>query len=142
MLRVDLKAAGIPYLDASGLFFDFHSLRCETGYNRADAAGVSPRVGIQKMMRYSIARIEAGRYTRPDGRSTWKAATGLLPSLKTDRRKASGFGTTGTHGKPIKELRAAFLALHAGDGIVRLAGTVSGDSEPRLQSYARHRIRP
>ena len=25
MLRMDLEAAGIPYRDASGLFFDFHS---------------------------------------------------------------------------------------------------------------------
>src|SRR5262249_43371381 len=43
MLRVDLKAAGIPYRDAAGLVFDFHSLRCETA-TLADAAGVSPRV--------------------------------------------------------------------------------------------------
>ena len=43
MLRVDLEAAGIPYRDASGLVFDFHSLRCELA-TLADAAGVSPRV--------------------------------------------------------------------------------------------------
>ena len=41
MLRVDLEAAGIPYRDAAGLVFDFHSLRCETA-TLADAAGVSP----------------------------------------------------------------------------------------------------
>jgi integrase len=43
MLRRDLKAAGIPYRDASDLVFDFHSLRCEMA-TLADAAGVSPRV--------------------------------------------------------------------------------------------------
>ena len=43
MLRVDLEAAGIAYRDASGLVFDFHSLRCEMA-TLADAAGVSPRV--------------------------------------------------------------------------------------------------
>src|SRR5262249_12142326 len=43
MLRVDLEAAGIPYRDAAGLVFDFHSLRCETA-TLADAAGISPRV--------------------------------------------------------------------------------------------------
>ena len=62
MLRADLKAAGIPYRDASGLFFDFHSLRCETA-TLADAAGVSPRV-VQKMMRHSTLEL-TGRYTRP-----------------------------------------------------------------------------
>ncbi len=41
MLRYDLAAAGIPYRDAAGLVFDFHSLRCETA-TLADAAGVSP----------------------------------------------------------------------------------------------------
>ncbi len=41
MLRVDLKAAGILYEDVSGLFFDFHALRCQTA-TLADAAGVSP----------------------------------------------------------------------------------------------------
>ena len=39
MVRKDLEAAGIPYRDASGLVFDFHSLRCEMA-TLADAAGV------------------------------------------------------------------------------------------------------
>jgi integrase len=62
MLRPDLEAAGIPYQDASGLFFDFHSLRCETA-TLADAAGVSPRV-VQKLMRHSTLEL-TGRYTGP-----------------------------------------------------------------------------
>jgi hypothetical protein len=45
MLRVDLKAADIDYEDTSGLFFDFHSRRCELA-TLADAAGVSPRVVV------------------------------------------------------------------------------------------------
>ena len=43
MVRSDLEAAGIPYRDAAGMVFDFHSLRCELA-TLADAAGVSPRV--------------------------------------------------------------------------------------------------
>ncbi len=62
MLRVDLAAAGIPYRDAAGFVFDFHSLRCETA-TLADAAGVSPRV-VQKLMRHSTLEL-TGRYTRP-----------------------------------------------------------------------------
>ena len=29
MLRPDLERAGIPYVDAGGLVFDFHALRCQ-----------------------------------------------------------------------------------------------------------------
>jgi len=43
MLHPDWQAAGIPYEDASGLFFDFHALRCQTA-TLADAAGVSASV--------------------------------------------------------------------------------------------------
>ncbi len=78
MLRPDLEAAGIPYQDASGLFFDFHSLRCETA-TLADAAGVSPRV-VQKLMRHSTLEL-TGRYTRPRAVDI-EAAAGMLPSLK------------------------------------------------------------
>ena len=46
MLRPDLERAGIPYVDAGGLVFDFHSLRCEMA-TLADQAGVTPRV-VQK----------------------------------------------------------------------------------------------
>jgi hypothetical protein len=42
MLRVDLKRAGIRYRDASGLVFDFHSLRCEFGDAGRSSRGVSP----------------------------------------------------------------------------------------------------
>jgi len=68
MVRTDLEAAGVPYEDASGRFFDFHSLRCELA-TLADAAGISPRV-VQKMMRHSKLEM-TGRYTRP-GLSTSK----------------------------------------------------------------------
>ena len=78
MLRVDLEAAGIPYRDAAGLVFDFHSLRCETA-TLADAAGVSPRV-VQKMMRHSTLEL-TGRYTKPRVVDI-EAAANMLPSLK------------------------------------------------------------
>ena len=40
MLKVDLAFAGIPYIDAAGLVFDFHALRCECA-TLADQAGSS-----------------------------------------------------------------------------------------------------
>jgi hypothetical protein len=65
MLCVDLKAAGIPYQDVSGQFFDFHALRCELA-DLADAAGVSPRL-VHGMMRQSTLEL-TGRYTKPRDR--------------------------------------------------------------------------
>ena len=62
MLRPDLERAGIPYVDAGGLVFDFHALRCQCA-TLADQAGVTPRV-VQKLMRHSTLEL-TGRYTRP-----------------------------------------------------------------------------
>jgi len=94
MLRVDLEAAGIPYRDAAGLVFDFHSLRCQTA-TLADAAGVSPRV-VQKMMRHSTLEL-TGRYTRPRAVDI-EAAAGMLPSLKpeSDNPESIALAATGT----------------------------------------------
>jgi integrase len=83
MLRRDLAIAGIVYEDASGLFFDFHSLRCQTA-TLADQAGISPRV-VQKIMRHSSLEL-TGRYTRPRAVDI-EAATSILPSLKPEGSK-------------------------------------------------------
>jgi integrase len=92
MLRVDLDAAGIAYQDASGQFFDFHSLRCQMATN-ADAAGVTPRV-VQKMMRHSTLEL-TGRYTRPRVVDIENAAS-LLPSLKPEGDQPQSLAKTGT----------------------------------------------
>ena len=98
MLRRDLEAAGIPYRDASGLVFDFHSLRCEMA-TLADAAGVSPRV-VQKMMRHSTLEL-TGRYTRPRAVDI-EAAAGMLPSLKPEADHAvERVAMTGTDSSPV-----------------------------------------
>jgi hypothetical protein len=92
LLRRDLKAAGIEYQDASGLFFDFHSLRCQTA-TMADAAGVSPRV-VQKLMRHSSLEL-TGRYTRPRAVDI-EAAAEKLPSLKPAGDPLETLAATGT----------------------------------------------
>ncbi len=81
MLRADLEATGIPYQDASGLFFDFHALRCQMA-TLADQAGVSPRI-VQRIMRHSSLEL-TGRYTKPRTEEIERAAA-LLPSLKPER---------------------------------------------------------
>ncbi len=60
MVRGDLEAAGIPYIEG-GRVFDFHSLRGLLGSYLA-AAGVHPRVA-QELMRHSDIKLTMGVYT-------------------------------------------------------------------------------
>jgi integrase len=94
LLRADLEAAGLPYRDASGLVFDFHSLRCETA-TLADAVGVTPRV-VQKLMRHSTLEL-TGRYTRPRAVDV-EAAASKLPSLKPEGDRPEALAATGSDG--------------------------------------------
>jgi integrase len=95
LLQADLAVAGIAYQDASGLFFDFHSLRCQTA-TLADAAGVSPRV-VQRLMRHSTLEL-TGRYTRPRAVDIENAAS-MLPSLKPSGGRPDSLAATGTESR-------------------------------------------
>ena len=116
MLRPDLERAGIPYVDAGGLVFDFHALRCQCA-TLADQAGVTPRV-VQRLMRHSTLEL-TGRYTRPRAVDIEKAAESL-PSLRpdADRPNASTLAATGTDGQPISKAFAEYLP-NSGDGLRR-----------------------
>ena len=61
VLRVDLEAAGIPYVDSRGLTFDFHSLRGQFATSLA-RAGV-PLTDAQQLMRHSTPALTANIYT-------------------------------------------------------------------------------
>jgi integrase len=121
MLRRDLARAGIVYEDASGLFFDFHSLRCQTA-TLADQAGISPRV-VQKIMRHSSLEL-TGRYTRPRAVDI-EAAASMLPSLKPEGSKPEALAATGTDGRPISKDFSLILP-YSGDAEGR-SGTVTGE---------------
>jgi hypothetical protein len=92
MLKIDLQAAGIDYRDASGLVFDFHSLRCQTA-TLADQAGCSPRV-VQRLMRHSTLEL-TGRYTRPRAVDLERAAS-ALPTLRPTPTNREVLAATGT----------------------------------------------
>jgi hypothetical protein len=92
MLKIDLGAAGIDYRDASGLVFDFHSLRCQTA-TLADQAGCSPRV-VQRLMRHSTLEL-TGRYTRPRAVDLERAAS-ALPTLRPTPTNREALAATGT----------------------------------------------
>ena len=62
MLRPDLEAAGIPYVDHRGETFDFHALRGQF-VTQMDRAGVS-LVKAQRLARHSSPNLTANLYTR------------------------------------------------------------------------------
>jgi len=61
MLRPDLEAAGIGYVDDAGRYCDFHSLRHTTGSLLA-ASGVHPKIA-QEIMRHSDINLTMSLYT-------------------------------------------------------------------------------
>ena len=107
LLRADLKAAEIPYVDAAGRVFDFHSLRCQTA-TLLDAAGVSPRVA-QRVMRHSTPGL-TDKYTRPRAVDV-EAAALAIPTLGQAADGPDAARATGTDGqimgKPRKPSRSA-----------------------------------
>jgi integrase len=61
MVKADLEAAGIPYIDAQGRVFDAHALRHQFITNLA-RAGVG-QTSAQKLARHSTPNLTAGFYT-------------------------------------------------------------------------------
>ena len=95
MLKADLAGAGIPYVDESGRYTDFHALRHTTGSLLA-AAGVHPKI-IQSIMRHSDINLTMPRYTHIF-RGQESEAVAKLPDLGVSSRKQRD-ATTGTNGK-------------------------------------------
>jgi integrase len=104
MLRLDLAEAQIPYVDDSGRYADFHSLRHSTGSLLA-AAGVHPKV-IQSIMRHSDINLTMSRYTHIF-RGQEAEAVAKLPDLGTPDREGDETTATGTNGKNDLALRLA-----------------------------------
>ncbi len=78
VVQKDLKAAGIPYVDAKGEYADFHSLRKTFG-TMLTLAGVPQRV-VMELMRHSDMRLTAKTYTDA-GMLPVDATITKLPSL-------------------------------------------------------------
>jgi integrase len=90
MLKADLEAVKIPYVDDAGRYCDFHSLRHSTG-SLLVASGAHPKV-VQSIMRHSDINLTMSRYTHIFRGQESEAVAGLpdlsLPSSKT--QKATG----------------------------------------------------
>jgi len=98
MLKEDLAAANIPYVDDAGRYADFHVLRYSTGSLLA-AAGVHPKT-IQIIMRHSDINLTMSRYTHIfQGQES--EAIAKLPDLSQPSREKQRATATGTDGKTI-----------------------------------------
>lgn len=95
MLKADLSDAGIPYVDDSGRYADFHSLRHTTGSLLA-ASGVHPKV-VQSIMRHSDINLTMSRYTHIF-RGQEAEAVAKLPNFSIANTKSSITSPTGTDG--------------------------------------------
>ncbi len=123
MIRRDLKAAGIPYKDASDHVADFHALR--HSYITALAMSRAPVKVIQSLARHSTPVLTLGTYAHV-GLYDQTAALDALPgpAPATPEREAAKLAATGTEGRTHRKTFAPSLP-HAGDGmgvIVSLRG--------------------
>ena len=98
MLKADLKAAKIPYIDDAGRYADFHSLRHSTGSLLA-AAGVHPKV-IQSIMRHCDINLTMSRYTHIF-RGQESDAVAALPDLSLPSKERQKAVATGTDNRPV-----------------------------------------
>ncbi len=91
MLRHDLQAAGIAYVDEQGRQADFHALR-HTFISMLAQAGIHPKTA-QELARHSDINLTMQAYTHL---RTADLASGLsaLPSLTSSRETLKATGTT------------------------------------------------
>ena len=102
IIRIDLKAAGIPYTDESGNVFDFHALRHQFISNLA-AAGVHPKTA-QELARHSDIKLTMNRYTHVL-RGELDKAIDLLPDYAAEQNRQSAQAVkTGTNDLPVNAM--------------------------------------
>ena len=103
MLKADLEAAGIEYVDDAGRYADFHALRHSMGSLLA-ASGVHPKIA-QSLMRHSDINLTLSRYSHVFSGQESEAIEKLPDFSLTDtsRQKA-----TGTDGKAIQDDKNAY----------------------------------
>ncbi|MFL5243883.1 MAG: site-specific integrase [Gemmataceae bacterium] len=98
MLRHDLKAAGIPYVDESGRFADFHALR-HTFITNMVKSGVSPKAA-QSLARHSTIYLTMNVYTTLTVNDQASALASLppIPAMSVVEMGKEELRATGTYG--------------------------------------------
>ena len=90
MIRVDLKAAGIDYIDEAGRYADFHSLR-HTFITALARSGVHPKVA-QELARHSTITLTMDKYSHTSLESEVEAIE-KLPDFTAEKESARATGT-------------------------------------------------
>jgi integrase len=101
MIRGDLEAAGIPYVDEAGLFADFHALR-HSFVSMLAAGNVSPAMA-QRLARHSDINLTMSRYTHTvfTDEATALSALPQFPSVTNPTTTGrAALRATGTDGAP------------------------------------------
>jgi hypothetical protein len=110
MFKADLEAGGIPYVDADGLFADFHCLR-HTFISNLARGGIHPKVA-QALARHSTITLTMDRYSHTLVEEQ-SAALAVLPDLSGAGQEA--VRATGTDDARGGQKNLAFrLALSGG----------------------------
>jgi len=141
MISADLEACGIAYVDDSGRFADFHSLRHTTGSLLA-ASGVHPKIA-QVLMRHSTVDLTLSRYTHIFAGQT-SEAIGKLPDFSLPGKRFQKAKATGTDSKsvigdsenPQQKNLARHLALQAGQPPANM--DTSGQEQGNRASTSQH----
>lgn len=89
MIRADLQAAGLAYVDDHGRVFDFHALRGQF-VTRLARSGVNLQTA-QLLARHSDPRLTANHYTHL-GTVDLAAAVSLLPAFQTEAAATETIG--------------------------------------------------
>ncbi len=151
MLRADLEAAGIAYVDESGRYADFHSLRHTTASLLA-SANVHPKTA-QAILRHSKVDMTLSRYSHVYAGQVSQAVK-TLPDLSAPSSQQQRAVATGTDGENV----LAFC-LAREDGKHRIALDTTGQAnhisdskraktkaavgfEPTNNGFANRRLRP
>ena len=126
MLKLDLKAAGIPYVDESGCYADFHALR-QTFITNMVKSGVSPKAALS-LARHSTVDLTMNVYTSLTVNDQASAIASLPPiqDLGVAQSEAVQLRATGTDG--YKKVPTVVQG-GAGSGAFRLASEAS-DTAP------------
>ncbi len=136
MLQIDLAEAGVPYVDANGLFADFHALR-HTYITNLARNGV-PLVTAQKLARHSTPMLTAQRYTHIDLQDQ-NVAVDSLPSLQRPLQRAGDFSghevaTDGTEARADPNKKTPEIPVKMQEN----QGFMSGEREIRTPGTLRY----
>jgi integrase len=133
MLKADLEAAGIPYVDEDGLFADFHSLR-HTFITNMVKSGVNPKVA-QTLARHSTIELTMNVYTSLTINDQATALASIPPVPELDSSAVVAV-TPRAAGKSGRKKVPTVVPRGAKPGAIRLASneyqsaSVGTESEP------------